>query len=109
MQKTADILFIVALSIIGFLMFFGWLLEDAEGALKVATTVGFFFAGAIFLIVMLWCLGQAIDLPSSTEKVLWIIGLLFASVIVVPYFFFTKARKKESNQPPQPTTASRRG
>jgi len=51
--------------------------------------------GMLYLLVMtLYCIGQAIDLPKSEAKPLWIIGILFATPIAVPYFYFKHISKR---------------
>ena len=74
-----------------------------EGPLKMPLFVLTGSSMVILLLYMLFCLGHAIDMHKGTEKNLWIIGLLFASPIVVPYFYFKFVSKRK--RPAQPESS----
>ena len=94
MRKLADTLVLSA--IVGFLSIFivsaFFDLNALTGSADVLVMIVFFYSVIVYLVTMLCCLLVALDLPKSTEKNLWIIGLFFATVIIVPYFYFKYAR-----------------
>lgn len=74
--------------------------REVEGLLEVCLAVLAGSAIIIMLVFMLFCLGHAIDMQKGTEKNLWIIGILFASLIVVPYFYFKHVSKRSKTAQP---------
>jgi len=107
--KVAD--WAMIFSILGLVVVWGFGVGHSAGSLNESLEVPLgiigFSSAVIFILFTFFCLGHAIDMKKGTEKNLWIIGLLFATPIVVPYFYFkfiSKMRRKV--QPDDPDDAS---